>query len=168
MLPEFTPILTVATGWRGTINAKAELILSAGVIQSPQILMLSGIGDKSTLEAHGIDTIIDSPNVGQHIQDHPIIYNHWTVVDTAITTDPPQQNATILAEAIQVYRENGSGPLSVSAPNRIAWDRRPTDTAPLNELEDPTAGPNTGHIEYVFLVRPFPRFAITLSLTRSS
>ena len=61
-----------STGGRGTTVARAEreVILSGGVINSPQLLMLSGIGDSDRLKAHGIDTVIDSKGVGRNLQDH--------------------------------------------------------------------------------------------------
>jgi hypothetical protein len=144
-----------AVDWRGVISATAEVILSAGVVQTPHLLMLSGIGDKSTLAAFGIDTIINNPNVGQHVQEHPILYNHWAVVNTAYTVDAPKQNATVLAEEIEVWKANGTGPLTISAPNHIAWARIPTDVAPFSTLDDPAPGSNTGHLEFVFLVSFF-------------
>ncbi|ERL95394.1 hypothetical protein D910_12658 [Dendroctonus ponderosae] len=66
----------VATGiefWKNgtkySASAKKEVILSAGVINSPQLLMLSGIGPKAELDKHDIDTIVDLP-VGQYFSDH--------------------------------------------------------------------------------------------------
>ena len=55
-----------------TITARAdrEVILSGGVINSPQLLMLSGIGDASELRVHGIDVRIALPGVGKNLQDH--------------------------------------------------------------------------------------------------
>jgi choline dehydrogenase-like flavoprotein len=47
-----------------------EVILCAGSIQSPQLLELSGIGQRKVLEAAGIDVKIESPNVGENLQDH--------------------------------------------------------------------------------------------------
>ncbi|MDB5397305.1 MAG: glucose-methanol-choline oxidoreductase [Rhodospirillales bacterium] len=47
-----------------------EVILSAGAINSPQLLMLSGIGDGDHLKAHGIDTLVDLKGVGRNLQDH--------------------------------------------------------------------------------------------------
>jgi len=52
------------------IFANKEIILSAGAFQSPQILMLSGIGDKDELQKLGIDSKIDLPGVGKNLQDH--------------------------------------------------------------------------------------------------
>jgi choline dehydrogenase len=51
-------------------NCKTEVIVSAGTIQSPQILMLSGIGDTNELSKHGIITVKHLPGVGKNLQDH--------------------------------------------------------------------------------------------------
>jgi choline dehydrogenase len=52
------------------VKAAREVILSAGAFGSPQLLMLSGIGPQSQLQAHGIDTVHTLPGVGQNLQDH--------------------------------------------------------------------------------------------------
>ncbi|MEZ8092960.1 GMC family oxidoreductase [Photobacterium swingsii] len=57
-------------GKRDVINAKREVILSGGAINSPQLLMLSGVGDKTELEKLGIDCVQDLPGVGKNLQDH--------------------------------------------------------------------------------------------------
>ena len=61
-----------STGGTGTTVARAdrEVIVSGGVINSPQLLMLSGIGDPARLAEHGIETVVDSKGVGQNLQDH--------------------------------------------------------------------------------------------------
>jgi len=53
-----------------TMHANAEVIVCAGAVQSPQLLMLSGIGDGETLKRFGIDVVLDSPEIGQNLQDH--------------------------------------------------------------------------------------------------
>lgn len=50
--------------------ARREVILSAGAVQSPQLLMLSGVGPGSHLAHHGLRPIVDLPGVGQNLQDH--------------------------------------------------------------------------------------------------
>lgn len=61
-----------STGGNSTTVARAEreVILSGGVINSPQLLMLSGIGDADRLKEHGIESVIDSKFIGQNLQDH--------------------------------------------------------------------------------------------------
>ena len=56
------------------IRAEAEVILSASSINSPKLLMLSGIGSAAHLAEHGIDVVADRPGVGQNLQDHLELY----------------------------------------------------------------------------------------------
>ncbi|XP_076299315.1 glucose dehydrogenase [FAD, quinone]-like [Lasioglossum baleicum] len=58
---------------RRKVKAKREVILSAGAIQSPQLLMLSGVGPKDHLNDIGVDTVHDAPGVGENLQDHVAI-----------------------------------------------------------------------------------------------
>ncbi|OAN56523.1 GMC family oxidoreductase [Sphingobium sp. TCM1] len=61
-------------GARSTIFAKREIILCAGATNSPQLLMLSGIGPQDHLREMGIDVVHHLPGVGQHLQDHPTVH----------------------------------------------------------------------------------------------
>ena len=54
-----------------------EVILSAGPVQSPQLLMLSGIGPKDQLDQQGIPTLADLAGVGQNLRDHPSVHVRW-------------------------------------------------------------------------------------------
>lgn len=60
----------VENGRRTVIRARKEVLLTAGVINSPQLLMLSGIGDPAELATHGIPVTADLPGVGANFQDH--------------------------------------------------------------------------------------------------
>ncbi len=57
-------------GQAQTVRARAEVLVSAGAVQSPQILMLSGIGPADQIKQHGLDVVHDMPEVGQNLQDH--------------------------------------------------------------------------------------------------
>ena len=66
-----------ASGVTYTVKGKAfhqpatgEILLSGGALNSPQLLMLSGIGPAAQLRAHGIDVVFDAPQVGENLQDH--------------------------------------------------------------------------------------------------
>ena len=66
---------------RGTehlARAEAEVILSGGAVNSPQLLMLSGIGPADHLHEHGIAVVADSPGVGANLSDHPIVTAIWS------------------------------------------------------------------------------------------
>ncbi|MCV3272964.1 choline dehydrogenase [Roseobacter sinensis] len=79
-----------------TVRANREVVLAASSINSPKLLMLSGIGPAAHLAAHGIDVVADRPGVGQNLQDHlelylqmaasqPItLYKHWNLVSKAM------------------------------------------------------------------------------------
>ncbi|KAH6683533.1 hypothetical protein F5X68DRAFT_233589 [Plectosphaerella plurivora] len=58
------------------VKAK-NVISSAGAFQSPKLLMLSGIGAKAELEAHGIDVKVDLPEVGKNLGDHLLMFQFW-------------------------------------------------------------------------------------------
>ncbi len=81
----------VRGGKKEVIRARREVVLAASSINSPKLLMLSGIGSASHLAEHGIDVIADRPGVGANLQDHlelyiqqaslqPItLYKHWNL-----------------------------------------------------------------------------------------
>lgn len=58
-------------------RARGEVILSGGAINTPQLLMLSGIGAPDHLREFGIRVVADNANVGAHLQDHPVALMSW-------------------------------------------------------------------------------------------
>ncbi|MEZ5847749.1 MAG: choline dehydrogenase [Geminicoccaceae bacterium] len=57
-----------------TVRAEIEIVIAAGSINSPRLLMLSGIGDAASLKQHGIEPVADRPGVGENLQDHLELY----------------------------------------------------------------------------------------------
>ncbi len=64
-------------GKEETAYAQGEVILSAGAIGSPQLLMLSGIGPADHLRDVGVPVLVDSPGVGANLSDHPVVPTQW-------------------------------------------------------------------------------------------
>ncbi|MFC7517332.1 GMC family oxidoreductase [Herbaspirillum sp. GCM10030257] len=111
----------VATGveWRhkGVVHqtkAEREVILSAGAIQSPQILQLSGIGPAELLRQHGIAVVVDAPEVGENLKDH---YQARTIVrlKKKMSLNNDVRNPFRLASMGMEWLFRQSGPLTVGA-----------------------------------------------------
>lgn len=101
------------TGETTFIAAKKEVILSAGAIDSPKILLLSGIGPEDHLKEAGIPLVKDLP-VGQNLQDHVMIpKGYHTDIPPTSTLSYTRTNVETLGNLVQ-YFLFGSGPLSAS------------------------------------------------------
>jgi choline dehydrogenase-like flavoprotein len=98
-------------GVKRNILASEEVILAAGTVKTPQLLELSGIGDKKLLESHGIHVLIDNPNVGENLQDHGYVPFSWEVADDQISGDILRQ-PEVAASAMEAYQKAKAGPLS--------------------------------------------------------
>ena len=80
----------VQRGKQYTVNANKEIILSSGAINTPKLMMLSGIGDERQLQKHGIDVKINLPGVGKNFQDHILLAG---ICWEYITPEAPRNNA---------------------------------------------------------------------------
>lgn len=103
------------------VRATREVILSAGVINSPQLLMLSGIGPAAHLQEHGIEVLHDLPGVGENLQDHPdVIIRSLDKSGSSLTVSPKPSMLSffkrVLFEKGFVYTPTDSGGFIKSRP----------------------------------------------------
>lgn len=109
-------VYVIRNGRKQYIRARKEVILSAGAINSPQILMLSGVGPKDHLAEHGITSIADLP-VGQNLQDHQFVLMNSKIKTPISITDNLKES---LWTKIQ-YHIFGKGPLTVAGSDGSAF-----------------------------------------------
>ncbi|CAE6443613.1 hypothetical protein ACGC1H_002523 [Rhizoctonia solani] len=92
-----------------TVRARKEVILSAGSLQSPQLLELSGIGNSTILRRFGIKPLVNLPGVGENLQDHVFIPTSYELKPGKTTFDILRNNATYAAEAQAQYAATHDG-----------------------------------------------------------
>jgi choline dehydrogenase len=132
-------------------TATKEVVLSAGAVGSPHILMLSGVGPRAELEAAGVDCALDAPDVGKHLKDHLQVGLVYSAPGTGISmtqmglsmgpdalrapagplpadpaddADLPEELAAVKAEAerrITEWATTGHGLVSSSLYEACAW-----------------------------------------------
>ncbi|KAJ6559888.1 hypothetical protein B0H19DRAFT_1069608 [Mycena capillaripes] len=132
-----------------TLTATKEIILSAGSIGTPNILLHSGIGDSSTLAALGIQPAHNLPSVGQNLTDHSILFFSF-LVNSNDTFETAERNTTLAAEQLVQWNTTRTGPLVDNPLSQIGWLRIPDNSSIFQSFPDPSAGPNTPHYEFIF------------------
>ncbi|KAF7589080.1 hypothetical protein BBP40_004785 [Aspergillus hancockii] len=106
-----------------TLTAKKEVIVSSGAFQSPQLLMVSGIGPKEILEQHNIEVLADRPGVGQNMWDHPFFAPSYRVtVDTF--TKIAMDLLTLIGNFLKSTITK-TGPLTNPVADYLAWEKIP-------------------------------------------
>jgi choline dehydrogenase len=88
-------------------RARCEVLLCGGAVNSPRLLLLSGIGPAAHLRECGLDTVSDAPRVGDGLQDHPVCLPEWR---TPGLRSFPEEAA--LPESLELWRREGRGPLA--------------------------------------------------------
>jgi choline dehydrogenase-like flavoprotein len=88
-----------------TLNARREVLLSAGAILSPKMLMLSGIGDAGELQAHEIAVQHHLPGVGKNFQDHPDFIFGYALPSTDLVGFTPRGAVRLVREMWRYFRE---------------------------------------------------------------
>jgi len=123
--------------WNGkemvTAHAAREVVLSAGAVNSPQLLQLSGIGPAQLLRQHGIDVVHDLPGVGANLQDHLQIRSVYKVKGVK-TLNTLASSLVGKARIGLEYAINRSGPMSM-APSQLGAFTRSSADQPWPNIE---------------------------------
>lgn len=106
-------IVAKINGIETEVKARREIVLSAGSIGSPQILMLSGIGDGAKLGEHGIESICELPGVGMNLQDH--LQARPVYKCTASTINTETRNIFQKLGIAFEYATRRTGPMAMAA-----------------------------------------------------
>ncbi|KAI4102237.1 MAG: hypothetical protein LQ339_004762 [Xanthoria mediterranea] len=137
------------------LSARKEVIVSAGVWHSPQLLMLSGVGPSSTLARYGIDVVSDLSGVGQNEWDQPLVPFLFTA-NVSTNTQFQAGNPDVVSNAISDYLNRQSGLLSgVGTGLAVGFEKFPNNTrtrfsnTTQNWLK--TFPPDWPEVEYVSL-----------------
>jgi choline dehydrogenase len=112
-----------------------EIILSAGAIASPKLLMLSGVGPADHLQSFDIPVVLDSPDVGSNLRDHNYASIEIEVTD-AVYTLSEWQNTTYLADITQQFLTQAIGPLANAPASSFSLIRVPDFAIPAGAAGD--------------------------------
>ncbi|KAB2579613.1 Dehydrogenase patE [Lasiodiplodia theobromae] len=128
--PRATAIRVTTAGTFGTpsltytLTARRSLILSAGAIGSPQLLLVSGIGNCTALSTLSIPCTAHLPGVGHNLQDHVLFGTSHRV--HLLTASAALSNATLAESLIATYQATASGPLSLPGTSVVGWEKLPS------------------------------------------
>jgi choline dehydrogenase-like flavoprotein len=106
--------VTLQSGVKHTLRAKKETILCAGAVDTPRLMMLSGLGPKQQLSELGIPVVKDLPGVGENLIDHPETIIMWEL------ERPVDHNMTTMDSDAGIF-------LRREAPNAAGFDGRAAD-----------------------------------------
>ncbi|KXN84005.1 Glucose dehydrogenase [FAD, quinone] [Leucoagaricus sp. SymC.cos] len=133
-------VATDAQSERRQLTAKKEVVVSGGIVGSPQILMNSGIGKREELGALGIETLVNNPSVGKNLTDQ--VY-----AIMLFNTTLPNTEDTALTE----WNATRTGPLTLPGhlKNQVLGVRLPDNATLFSQdgFKDPSPGPTAPHLE---------------------
>ncbi|KAJ3563653.1 hypothetical protein NP233_g8801 [Leucocoprinus birnbaumii] len=132
------------------LTAKKEVIVSGGIFGTPSILLHSGIGDRTELQAAGVPAIIHNPSVGKNLSDQVTVFVFFL---------PVVRKLNIRAIAMIKPRRSMNGTPHKPVPSRrlsplnhMSFIRLPANAPPFSQegFPDPTAGSDAAHVEFTF------------------
>ncbi|MHB8533189.1 MAG: GMC family oxidoreductase [Solirubrobacteraceae bacterium] len=125
-------------------RAEREVILAAGAYNSPQLLMLSGVGEPEHLLMREIEVVLDQPAVGENLSDHPAAQLVWT------TPEPESLQLALEPAALEQYESSQTGPFASNFAEaggfaRVGADAQAPDiqfhAVPLQIIDEGTRDP---------------------------
>jgi choline dehydrogenase len=121
----------VKQGEKIRVYAKKEVVLCAGTVDSPKLLMLSGIGSAEQLKAHEIEVVADLPGVGQNLQDHLLL-------GVAFSSKQALKGGSAIIGEAGLFTRTLEG-LDQAAPDLQYHFRHDFHLAPVELIDDPSA-----------------------------
>ena len=172
-----TGVMVTKGGRTTMLTARKGVILSAGAFNSPQILMLSGIGPANHLKGHGISVHLDKPAVGSDLQDHIDYVSSWETQSTVPIGDS-LEGTVRMAKAVIEHRRKRTGIMTTPfAESGGFWTVMPDAPAPDVQwhfvpamLEDHGREKVKGHglSLHACVLRPESRGTVRLGSNRAS
>ncbi|KAH6888359.1 hypothetical protein BKA70DRAFT_1409386 [Coprinopsis sp. MPI-PUGE-AT-0042] len=133
----------------GLVTASKEVVLCAGAIGTPQILLLSGIGDWNDLLHKDVTPIVNLPSVGKNLSDHVLLPNVFSVKGTE-SLDGLLRDGNAFNAALAQWQSSKTGVLANGVVNQLGFLRLPRSLPIFNRIPDPASGPKASHWEMIF------------------
>jgi choline dehydrogenase len=153
-------------GARRVVKARREVVLCGGAINSPQLLMLSGVGDRDQLAEHGIDVVQHAPDVGNNLLDHLVVPLGFDVPrDTLFAAEKPLQLVNYLVRRRGMLTSNvGEAYGFVKSRPDLELPDLELIFAPAPYFDEGIGDPYEGHAVVMgpILLKPRSRGTITL------
>ncbi|KAK1227552.1 hypothetical protein PQX77_009460 [Marasmius sp. AFHP31] len=134
---------------RHKVSATREILIAGGSLETPKLLLNSGIGDSTFLSALGVTPRIHLPDVGRNLSVHIAVNLPFFVNETfkESTFDDNIRDLTRREELIREWQKTeGGGPFGVAYVSHLAYSRLPPDASIFELVEDPSSGPLSPHI----------------------
>ena len=147
---------------RGSFRAAREIVVSCGALETPQLLMLSGVGPGAHLAEHGIAPVVDAPEVGRNLQDH-LIAKYIFRTKPCGTLNELTRSPVGWARMAWQWLAHAAGPMTISAGEATAFFKT------LPGLEEPDAQllfVNFASLDFAKGLLPHPGVAVNYGLCR--
>ena len=141
------------------IKARKEVLLCAGAVNSPQLLQLSGIGPGELLQTHGVQSVLEHPHVGRHLQDHLGINYFYRANRPTLNRTLRSWPGRIGAGIQYLLRRSGPLSLGVNQIGGLARSRTSLETSDTQLYCNPVSyQPAEGETRKLTLPDPYPGF----------